>query len=542
MSEKKKITKKTLSKTKSDKDNDKKGKKEGKKSSSNKEQLKKLPSREEAFTDWLNEVIFRTEIIDYRYNLKGCGVWRAYGFQLRKNIFNIVRNLLESTEIPHEEYLFPLLVPEDQFMKEAEHVKGFEDEVYWVTHGGLKELDVKLALRPTSETVMYPMFALWIRSHSDLPLKTYQLVNTFRYEGKNTRPLIRVREITTFKEAHTCHESAEDAQRQILEALDIYSKFFEELGLSFIVNKRPKWDTFPGAEYTIAYDVIFPGTNRTLQIGTVHNLGQTFAKTFNIVFETKDKKTDYVYQTCYGISERAIASVIALHGDDKGLVLPPNIAPIQVVIIPILFKKTNAEVIAECERIYKLLKDNGIRTELDKKNIKPGPKFYFWEQKGVPLRVEIGPRDLESKKIVIARRDTGDKKSISSDDNNKLIEIIRSELDSIYNNLKKRAAEETKKHIFRTEDLDEAIQIIEENKGVVEIPFCGSEECASEIEKRAEGLKFLGIPARYLGFIDYSQKDLNVGELNAEMPPKKEIFCLNCSKKVEHYWTIGRSY
>ncbi|MHA1728082.1 MAG: proline--tRNA ligase [Promethearchaeota archaeon] len=503
---------------------------------------KKLSSRTSNFIDWLNEVILRTDIIDYRYNLKGCGVWKGYGFKLRKLILNILRELHDNTEIPHEEHMFPLLIPEDQFMKEAQHVKGFEDQVYWVTHGGLNPLDVKLALRPTSETAMYPMFALWIRSHQDLPLKTYQIVNTFRFEGKNTKPFIRVREITTFKEAHTAHASAENAEKQIIEALEIYKNFFNALGLSYMINKRPEWDKFPGANYTIAFDVFLPGRNRTLQVGTVHNLGQTFAKTFDIKFETSEGENEYVYQTCYGISERCVASVLGLNGDDKGLVIPPCIAPIQIVIVPILFKDITEKVLDECRKIKTFLEDKGFKVKLDERDMKPGAKFYYWEQKGVPLRLELGPRDLKNEQFVLVRRDNKEKLTISRSDENIIAEKIMGILSRITKNLKKKVAEYTKDCLMRTDDMDEALEFVENDKGSVEIPFCGSQSCASELEKRVDGLKFLGTPARYLKFLDYSNKNLKEGEINAEFQNKKESFCVVCSKKVNEYWTIGRTW
>ncbi|MHA1339287.1 MAG: proline--tRNA ligase [Promethearchaeota archaeon] len=513
----------------------------GKKKSS--EMLKKLPSREENVIDWLNEVLLRTEILDYRYNLKGCGVWRGYGFKIRKNVLNIIRELLDNTEIPHEEHLFPLLIPEPQFMKEAEHVKGFEDEVYWVTHGGLKPLDIKLALRPTSETVFYPMFALWIQSHTDLPIKPYQIVNTFRYEGKNTRPMLRVREITTFKEAHTAHATAEDAERQILEAVEIYKEFFNRLGLSYIINERPKWDTFPGANYTIAFDVIFPGKHRALQVGTVHNLGQTFAKTFDIKFETPSGTTDYVYQTCYGISERAIASLLVQHGDDKGLVLPAHIAPIQIAIVPILFKNANeAKILDKCRKLYKTLKEEGFRVIIDDRGLKPGSKFYYWEQKGVPVRIEIGPKDIENNSMLIVRRDTGEKQSISLNSKSKYIKALNDIFATIFDSLKLRQANETQSCIIQTDDLDDALDWVEQNKGVAEIPMCGSEECASDIEKRVDGLKFLGIPYRYMKFAKRYDSPPQFGEINWKNPDIDESFCVICSKRVDTYWTIGRSY
>ena len=507
----------------------------------NKDEIKKLPSREENFIDWLNEVLLRTDVLDYRYNLKGCGVWKGYGFKLRTNILAILRNLLNNTEVPHEEYMFPLLVPEPQFMKEAQHVKGFEDEVYWVTHGGLTPLDIKLALRPTSETAIYPMFALWIRSHTDLPLKTYQVVNTFRWEGKNTRPMLRVREITTFKEAHTVHATPEETEQQIAEAVKLYSDHFNTLGISYVVNKRPKWDTFPGADYTIAFDAILPGNHKALQIGTVHNLGQNFSKTFDIKFENLKKETQFAYQTCYGISERGIAAPIAMHGDDKGLVLPPNIAPIQIIIIPIIFKEKEAIVQKEVDKIIKLLRKH-FTVEIDNRNLKPAPKFYHWEQKGVPIRIEIGPRDLEKGHITIVRRDTGEKLTISTASPKELVNEIKSLFIQIFNEMALKVAEDTRSRILITEDLEEAYDWLENGRGIAEIPFCGENECAAEIEKRVDGLRFLGVPVRYFNFLKKPNKKLKHGEMNQFMPTKKEIFCLSCSKKVKEYWTIARSW
>ncbi len=506
-----------------------------------KDEMKKLPSKEEHFIDWLNEVLIRTDVLDYRYNLKGCGVWKGYGFKLRKNILAILRDLLDNTPVPHEEHMFPLLIPYPQFMKEKEHVKGFENEVYWVTHGGLSELDIKLALRPTSETAIYPMFALWIRSHTDLPLKTYQVVNTFRFEGKNTRPMLRVREVTTFKEAHTVHATAEDTEKQIAEAVKLYSDHFNALGISYVITKRPKWDTFPGAEYSIAFDAIMPGKHKVLQIGTVHNLGQKFSKMFDIKFENLEKETQYAYQTCYGISERGVAAPIAMHGDDKGMVLPPSYAPLQIVIVPIIFKKKEDIVRKEVERISKLLKKH-FTVKVDERSIKPGAKFYHWEQKGVPIRIEIGPRDVENKQITVVRRDSSEKLSVASSNAKDLVKEIKSLFKTMFEDMATKVAEETKSQILITEDLDVAHEWLDEGKGVAEIPFCGGDECAAEIEKRVEGLVFLGTPARYLKFLKKPSKKLKHGEMNQFMPKKKDMFCPMCSKKVKHYWTIAKKW
>jgi prolyl-tRNA synthetase len=258
-----------------------------------------LPPKED-FSGWYNELLWRAEIMDVRYPIKGLYVWYPFGFSLRSNVYAELRALLSCD---HQEALFPLLIPETEFAKEAEHIKGFEEEVYWVTHGGTSPLEVKLALRPTSECAIYPMYHLWVRSHADLPLRIYQIVNTFRYETKHTRPLIRLREITSFKEAHTVHATWEDAERQVKEAIALYRKFYETLYVPVIISKRPDWDKFPGADYTIAVDTIMPD-GRTLQIGTVHHLGDHFSKTFSITYEDVNGEQQFAQQTCYGISER----------------------------------------------------------------------------------------------------------------------------------------------------------------------------------------------------------------------------------------------
>ncbi|MEA3294166.1 MAG: aminoacyl--tRNA ligase-related protein, partial [Euryarchaeota archaeon] len=220
-----------------------------------------LPPKSD-FSEWYNELLQTASIMDVRYPVKGLYVWNPFGFSIRSKVYSIIRELLDSTG--HIEAQFPLLIPEHEFMKEAEHIKGFEDEVYWVTHGGTDMLDVKLALRPTSETAIYPMYKLWVRSHSDLPLLIYQIVNTFRYETKHTRPLIRLREITSFKEAHTVHATWDDAADQVKKATHIYQEFYSRLAVPTIVSKRPDWDKFPGADYTMAVDVLMPD-GKTLQ-------------------------------------------------------------------------------------------------------------------------------------------------------------------------------------------------------------------------------------------------------------------------------------
>jgi prolyl-tRNA synthetase len=466
------------------------------------------------FSEWFHEILEEAEIIDTRYPIKGMHVWLPQGFKIRKYTLNILRNLLDQD---HEEVLFPLLIPEDELAKEAIHVKGFEDEVYWVTHGGLTQLNKKLALRPTSETAMYPMFNLWVRSHSDLPLKFYQIVNTFRYETKHTRPLIRVREITTFKEAHTIHTDSEGAENQVKDAVELYKSFFDALAVPYVITTRPEWDKFPGADYTVAFDTLLPD-GKTLQIGTVHNLGQTFAQTFDITYETESGDHQYVYQTCYGLSDRIIASVIGVHGDDSGLCLPPRVAPVQVVIVPILFKEGKEEVLDFCRKVEKKLKTQSMRVYLDDRDIRAGKKFYEWEMRGVPLRIEIGPRDIKNNKMVVVPRNSLEKKTLDYQEET-LILTINTLLDDINQEMKDKAWERLKNNIRKVKTVEEAQEEITESGGIIQFSWCGKTSCGKDLEET-----------------------LRVDLLGIESQVEEEDKCINCGKAAKKTTLLAKTY
>jgi len=412
--------------------------------------------------------------MDVRYPIKGLYVWFPFGFKLRKLTYDVLRSLLDRD---HEEAYFPLLIPENELLKESEHIKGFEEEVFWVTRGGFAELEVPLALRPTSETAIYPMFSIWIRSHADLPLKIYQLVNTFRYETKHTRPLIRLREITSFKEAHTAHASWEDAKLQTDAAVALYKEFYDRLGIPYIVSRRPQWDRFPGADYTLAFDTLMPD-GKSLQVGTIHHLGTNFAKTFDITYEDRDGNQQFVNQTCYGISERCIAAVISVHGDDKGLVLPPEIAPVQVVIIPIYSKQADGEAILKaCNELRDEL--SRYRVVLDTDDVRPGAKFYKWEKQGVPIRLEIGPRDLSKSSVTLVRRDTGKKESVKrSELQFRLAQAMADALE----NITKKARAFLVSHTVAIEIPEQA----KGKKGIFQISWCGSESCGRKLQELSD--------------------------------------------------------
>ena len=386
-----------------------------------------IPSKTD-FKEWYPFIVEAAELVDKRYPIKGMDVWRPYGWKTMRLIDDLTHSEMERTD--HDEVNFPLLIPEDLLDKENRLVSllktarekgvdpselrmdeeegGFAKEVYWIRHAGETKLDKPMFLRPTSETAMYTMFPLWIRSHADLPLKTYQIVNTFRYETKQTRSFIRVREIHFF-EAHTAHIDEDDATKQIEEDLEIVQNLMSELKLPVLVTKRPVWDTFPGAWYTIAIDVIMPD-GRTLQVASCHHYRDQWAKAFDVKYESESGEQEFVHQTTYGMSERLLGAIVATHGDDQGLIMPPSVAPIQVIVIPIIAKNSSDDMVSEAEKIVSKLKDAGIRARMDARDIRPGQKYYDWEIKGVPLRIEIGPRDLANDSFMSARR-TGGKES-----------------------------------------------------------------------------------------------------------------------------------
>jgi prolyl-tRNA synthetase len=448
------------------------------------EEMGEFPEKND-FSAWYHELLWRAEIMDVRYPVKGIYVWFPFGFSLRRNVYDQLRAVMDRE---HQEALFPLLIPETEFAKEAEHIKGFEDEVYWVTHGGVTPLEVKLALRPTSECAIYPMYALWVRSHADLPLRIYQIVNTFRYETKHTRPLIRLREITSFKEAHTVHATWDDAEAQVQTAIGLYKEFYRMLCIPVIVSKRPDWDKFPGADHTVAVDAIMPD-GKTLQSGTVHHLGDHFSRTFAIQYEDLQGEQQYAFQTCYGISERCIAALISVHGDDRGLVLPPRVAPVQVVLVPITIGKRKNEVADAVKEIEERLLGAGFRVKRDDRDLRPGAKYYYWEMRGVPLRLEVGPRDIDAGQVTAVTR-LGHKSVIPRE---VLIEGVTERLATFTAELEERALEQFRSKITIVRGIQELVTALE--RGVAVVPWCGERGCADAIEAQT-GASVLGTEVR----------------------------------------------
>lgn len=436
----------------------------------------KLPDRNKEFLQWYTEVIKYADIVDNRSPVKGSNVIMPYGYSIWESIVDKLDTELKATN--HQNAYFPLFIPEDFLEREADHFHGFIPEVAWVSEVGDNKLERRLALRPTSETIMYEMFHLWIRSYGDLPLKINQFCNIIRFDTKETKPLLRDREFL-WSEGHTCHTTAEEAEAQVKESMKIYEAVYRECCMSFLILKRPKHDTFAGADYSIAYDCPLPD-GRTLQIGTTHNLGQGFSKAFDITFQDKDKKNKFVHQTCYGLSTRLVAALIGLHGDDKGLIIPPQMAPIQIVIVPIYREKTREEVLVAAQHIKEKLSKADFRVKLDdREGYTPGWKFNEWEVRGVPIRLELGPRDLKKDQVVLVRRDTGEKSFVATEE---VIKQAKSILKEIHHFLQQRADNLLEASISEPKDFEELIEIMNTKRGFARINWCGNISCAEKIK------------------------------------------------------------
>jgi len=466
-----------------------------------------IPPKSE-FNKWYPAIVEIADLVDKRYPIKGMDVWKPYGLTAMGLIDSLARR--EMSRTGHHEHRFPLLVPEDLLDKENklvsilkaaresgvdpselrfdEEASGFKKEVYWVTHGGENKLEMPMFLRPTSETPMYTMFSLWVRSHADLPLKTFQIVNTFRYETKQTRSFIRVREIHFF-EAHTVHADQTGADEQIEEDAEMVQRIMHDLCLPSLVSKRPVWDTFPGAWYTMAADVVMPN-GRTLQVATYHHYKDQWANAFDLSYEDPEGNTKPCHQTTFGMSERLLGAVVGMHGDDKGLILPPAIAPIQVVVLPIA-AHADSNVEPAAQALAERLSASGIRVELDTRDVRPGVKHYDWEIKGVPIRLELGPRDLSAGNVVLILR-TGSKFEISIEEAEKsVLESLEGLAEDLRQRAKSLVSDKVQPFPFDNLDYDDSQESSIENGIVYQIAFQGNDSDAEFLEKKT-GLTLLG--------------------------------------------------
>ena len=431
------------------------------------------------FGRWYIDVVRRAELADYS-PVKGCMVIRPYGYAIWELMQQALDKRFKATG--HVNAYFPLFIPESLLMKETEHVEGFAPQVAWVTQGGTEVLEERLVVRPTSETIIGTMYAKWVQSWRDLPILINQWANVVRWE-KVTRLFLRTTEFL-WQEGHTAHETAEEAEAETQKMLGVYKDFAHtELAMPVIDGQKTDSEKFAGAERTYSIEALMRD-GRALQAGTSHNLGQNFAKVFDIKFQARDKSVQYVYGTSWGVSTRMIGGVIMTHGDDGGLILPPRIAPYQVVIIPIPRGNWRETVLPRAQAIRDELVARGVRVMLDDRDTQtPGWKYNEWELRGVPLRLEIGPKDIEKSQVMLARRDTREKSSAAMDG---LAAHVVGMLDSIQEALFARAVAFREEHTTHTDSYDEFKQIMEGRPGFVVSPWCGSAMCEAQIKAETQ--------------------------------------------------------
>jgi prolyl-tRNA synthetase len=429
--------------------------------------------KEENFSEWYNQVVLKAELADYS-PVKGCMVIRPHGYR----IWELIQSFLDTRikETGHQNVYFPLFIPENFFEREAEHVKGFSPEVAWVTHGGDTPLEEKLAVRPTSETIMYDMYSKWVRSWRDLPLLLNQWCNIVRWETKMTKLFMRTREFL-WQEGHTAHATKEEADEEALKMLDVYREVYEDLlAIPVIPGTKTESEKFPGALYTLTLESLMPD-KRATQCATTHNLGQHFSEAFDITFIDKDEQKKYVWQTSWGLSTRSVAVAVMMHSDDKGLVLPPRVAPIHVVIIPIIFQESREAIQEMALKVKEMLGTHTVVLD-DREEYTAGWKFNHWEVRGVPVRIEIGPRDVKKDQVVLVRRDTGEKRAVPV---NAVAEEVQKTLINIQEDLFKKAKKFLEENTVTTDNYEDLKAYIEDKK-LVRTNWCGSDECEAIIK------------------------------------------------------------
>jgi len=437
-----------------------------------------ITPRSKDFSAWYLDVVRKAELADYS-PVKGCMVIRPYGYA----IWELIQQALDSRikASGHVNAYFPLFIPNSLLTKEAEHVEGFSPQVAYVTHAGGEELEEKLVVRPTSEAIIGTMYAKWVQSWRDLPILINQWANVVRWE-KKTYPFLRTTEFL-WQEGHTAHETEKEAEDETLMILDLYAGVCESvLAMPVVKGRKTESEKFAGALRTYSIEALM-GDGRALQAGTSHNLGQNFAKAFDITFQSRDKTVEHVWGTSWGVTTRLVGGAIMVHGDDSGLVLPPAVAPYQVVIVPIGRDNWRETVLPTALNIQSQLRAAGIRVTLDEREERPGWKFAEWEMRGVPLRVEIGPKDIEKSAVLVARRDTREKQSLPIEG---LPAALRSLLDEIQKNLFDRAIAFREEHTHRVSTYAEFKEIMDGRPGFVIAPWCGTAECEAQIKTETQ--------------------------------------------------------
>lgn len=420
---------------------------------------KRITSRAEDYNQWYLDVIAAADMAEHS-PVKGCMIIKPYGYAIWERIQQVLDGKFKETGV--ENAYFPMFIPQSLLTREADHVEGFAPEVAVVTHAGGSKLEEPLVVRPTSETIMYETFKDWVHSWRDLPLLINQWANVVRWE-KRTRLFLRTTEFL-WQEGHTAHATHDEADARALQMLETYRDFAENvMAVPVIPGQKSDSERFAGALRTYCLEAMMQD-GKALQFATSHNLGQNFAKAFDVKFSDQNNETQYVWQTSWGLSTRSIGGLIMTHSDDKGLVVPPRLAPIQAVIIPLIFKEGQEEVFTKAEEVGAMLKAAGIRVKVDTKEGRPGEKFFAWEKKGVPVRIEIGPKDVAANACVVARRDTGEKVTVSLND---IVTTLPSLLEDIHTTLYNRALSYRTERTVRIDTWEDFTRAIEEGKFIM---------------------------------------------------------------------------
>lgn len=476
-----------------------------------KKKVEAITSMDEDFAKWYTDICKKAELVEYT-SVKGCMVIRPYGYAIWENMQRILDAMFKDTG--HENVCMPMFIPESLLQKEKDHVEGFAPEVAWVTHGGNEKLEERLCVRPTSETLFCEHYANIVHSYRDLPKLYNQWVSVVRWE-KTTRPFLRSREFL-WQEGHTIHATAEEAVEETERMLNVYAEFCENaLAMPVVKGKKTESDKFAGAVSTYAIEALMHD-GKALQAGTSHYFGDGFAKAFGIEYTDKENKRVNPHQTSWGVTTRLIGAIIMTHGDDNGLVLPPAVAPVQVVIIPIAQHKEG--VLDKANELKERLAKYNVRVKLDDSDNSPGWKFAEYEMKGVPVRVEIGPKDIEASQCVIATRHNGEKTIISLDE---LEETVAKKLNEVRDGLYKKALENRERRTYACKTMDEIISVLEEKgDGFVKAMWCGDEACEDIVKEKT------GVGSRCIPFEQENISDV----------------CVCCGKpaKAMVYW--GKAY
>ena len=470
-----------------------------------------ITSMEEDFAKWYTDICKKAELIDYT-SVKGCMVIRPYGYAIWENIQSILDGMFKA--LGHENVCMPMFIPESLLQKEKDHVEGFAPEVAWVTHGGNEKLEERLCVRPTSETLFCEHYANIIHSHRDLPKLYNQWVSVVRWE-KTTRPFLRSREFL-WQEGHTIHATADEAIEETERMLNVYASFCRDyLAMPVIEGKKTESDKFAGAVSTYAIEALMHD-GKALQAGTSHYFGDGFAKAFNIQYQDKENKLVYPHQTSWGVTTRLIGAIIMTHGDNNGLVLPPAVAPIQAVIVPIAMHKGG--VLEKANEIKAELEKAGIRVKIDASDNSPGWKFAEYEMKGVPVRIEVGPRDIENGQCVLVTRHNREKTFASLEN---LAGSVSKKLEEVRDGIYAAALENREKHTYACKTIDEIVSALEENgDGFVKAMWCGDEECEDKVKE------LTGVGSRCMPF---DQENLSET-------------CVCCGKPAKHMVLWGKAY